>query len=113
MELKPCPFCGSSVMYLCTNYDRIGIEMNTVFCNSCKTSFSNEDVEDDELGTREWWNEKRCTTSAERTCTMECIPTDWLDEGLPSDWKCSECGEIFTGGEMPNYCFNCGAKVVE
>lgn len=34
---------------------------------------------------------------------------------LECDGECSECGESieFTPGFMPNYCPNCGAKVVE
>lgn len=49
---------------------------------------------------------------AERTCGNE-------DEDLDAWFKCSACGlhsklEIFGGGYgLPNYCPNCGARVVD
>lgn len=44
----------------------------------------------------------------ERTCRN-------LNPPSCRDFECSECGESseFTPGFMPNYCPNCGARVVE
>ena len=49
----------------------------------------------------------------ERTCTME-FNEGWSgDELYPtSSYTCSECGWITLEGK-PNYCPNCGTKVVE
>lgn len=48
------------------------------------------------------------TRRAERTCRN-------LNPPSCRDFECSECGESseFTPGFMPNYCPNCGARVVE
>lgn len=55
-ELKPCLICGHDDTYVCCLEDRIGIATYSVFCNGCKTSFSNELVEDTEHETAEWYN---------------------------------------------------------
>ena len=49
----------------------------------------------------------------ERTCRME-YNEEWSgDELYPTEcYNCSECHYMTSDG-MPNYCPNCGAKVVE
>lgn len=74
-----------------------------VFCDICKTSLHNEnhcDTRDDAISA---WNRR-----AERTCRN-------LNPPSCRDFECSECGESseFTPGFMPNYCPNCGARVIE
>ena len=46
----------------------------------------------------------------ERTCKMEVFSMH--DEG-DFTFRCSECGKGYVEYEPPNYCPNCGAKVVE
>lgn len=52
------------------------------------------------------------TNSVERTCKMEY--SGGVHEFLSLDtWTCSECGcEMYDAAE-PNYCPNCGCKVVK
>ena len=54
-KLKPCPFCGSEVIYITTDY---GYSNDTVaiFCNTCKTVVKLE--ENDEEGVNEKTTEK-------------------------------------------------------
>ena len=110
-ELKPCPFCGSGWLYE-TWKDGYYIETPTLFCNSCKASVTWEQIEDegvnDETKTfvREHWNSR-----AERTCRMK------YSGGTPEfasldTWTCSECGYEMYDIAEPNYCPNCGCKVV-
>lgn len=118
-ELLPCPFCGSGWLY---ETRRIGYcdDTPTMFCNSCKAVVTWEQVEEEGVNdetkafVREHWN-----TRAERTCD---------NVGERHDFACSECGarlytEMIDGYTMilgdeetillnPNYCPNCGAKVV-
>lgn len=108
-KLKPCKVCGSNHMYLCKHYVCDGIERNVIFCNDCKTSFYNENYEEDEDSTRNWWN-----SIAERTCKMEnggAVPSSVLDS--ETVWFCSECGSPMYNDMEPSYCLYCGARVVE
>ena len=45
-ELKPCPFCGSEVIYVTTKEGRMD-STTTIFCNSCKTSVILEENEEE------------------------------------------------------------------
>lgn len=133
-ELKPCKLCGSGNMYLCKHYVCDGIELNILFCNDCKTSFYNENYEEDEDSTRDWWNTlalpipdtpemvralddayEAGRKSAERTCEgHRCEETD--------EWVCHKCGGSLAGHmfdpvrdgfvDVPNFCPNCGARIV-
>ena len=100
-ELKPCPCCGSSNGLYVLQDEKYGEW--SVFCDICKTSLHNEnhcDTRDDAISA---WNRR-----AERTCRN-------LNPPSCRDFECSECGESseFTPGFMPNYCPNCGARVIE
>ena len=49
----------------------------------------------------------------ERTCHMECVP---MFPGTDSHflcWECSDCSTTNDENRKPNYCPNCGAKVVD
>lgn len=95
-ELKPCPFCGSNKAMKHKNVWK----MYTVICEACGASIGNwySKVQAENI-----WNGR-----SERTCRN-------ASEQL---FKCSSCGEYAvvdsfkTGLCMPNYCPNCGAKVV-
>ena len=102
-ELLPCPFCGGEAEL--TGFDAPEF---WVWCPNCKAS---TDAHTCKGGAIEAWN-----TRAERTChdTKPQLPY----------FKCDVCGmadmggrEIwisdgFYRGQKPNYCPNCGAKVV-
>lgn len=111
-ELLPCPFCGSGWLYETWRNGYLD-ETPIMFCNSCKAVVTWEQVEEegvnDETRTfvREHWN-----TRAERTCRVVCI-IDGLIMDEPNSIELS-CGHTFeTWDEVPpNYCPNCGAKVV-
>lgn len=43
-ELKPCPFCGSTVIYETYSQEySLGTKTPEIFCNSCKIIFAVED----------------------------------------------------------------------
>ena len=113
-ELKPCPFCGSTQIYVTHTRYYYNEDTVCVFCNSCKQHVILEDNEAEGLNdkTRERaiaaWN-----TRTERTCEMHRYRNAL---GLIDEWQCSECGADVSGiadDTPPNYCPNCGAKVVE
>lgn len=96
-ELLPCPFCGEEVR---------GIVEGVVFCD-CGAS-----------APIEAWNTRaertcrieevcHCSTKNAHTCGGNCNDNEqfWVVN------ECSECHEQIEG--QPNYCPNCGAKVVE
>ena len=69
MELKPCPFCGSEVIYETFSQEyKYGTKNPLIFCDSCKAIFSIEDdspfmnVDEDfrwrRTKTREAWNRR-------------------------------------------------------
>ena len=64
-KLKPCPFCGSTWLYITTEHGWLS-DSTVIFCNSCKASVKLE--ENDQEGmteeTRqraiEHWNKRVC-----------------------------------------------------
>lgn len=116
-ELKPCPFCGcgdAGIVRTKTIFDHVLGFM--VLCPDCGgtvgfntdtefTAFTDFGTEQEAVDA---WN-----TRAERTCRME-YNEDWSgDELYPTEaCQCAVCGRITQEG-LPNYCPNCGAKVVE
>ena len=105
--LEPCPFCGgeaSKRLFYKGKY--------RVHCNVCDAHSG--DVCDTEAEAIAAWNSR-----AERTCEN-------IDKYPDYRFKCSECncvlyyedldGEpwVFVDGvaSVPNYCPNCGAKVI-
>lgn len=56
-HIEPCLLCGpGSDMYAIEESDRFGIEKHSIFCSWCKTCFSNENYEESEEETIEWFN---------------------------------------------------------
>lgn len=90
-ELLSCPFCGEKA-----RIDRYE-HFYRVLCMDCPAStewlYSEQEAIDA-------WN-----TRAERTCHAVFDDSNWYK------WICSECGQPIDRAD--NYCFSCGAKVVE
>lgn len=114
-ELKPCPFCGSSLdIFFEDSYKaRLGCYCAELRCFRCGASIhghgNTKEVSEDHA--RHRWN-----TRAERTCT---------NVYAGREFECSECGmqyhlldredemEEWAHVRKPAFCPNCGAKVVE
>lgn len=99
-KLKPCPFCGGEAETHNPFGDVPG--MWHAFCVECTAATSFAETADDAI---EVWNARY-----EQTCRWEktARETDF-------DHWLTECGEsfIWTSGEMPKCCPNCGAHVEE
>lgn len=112
ITLLPCPFCGSTHIY--ETFESMDGYRNTedtavLFCNACKAIVKLEHNELEGVNettrkvAREAWN-----TRAERTCHNINDPMKSGELGF----KCSVCGH-WDEWQQPNFCPNCGAKVVE
>lgn len=107
-ELLPCPFCGGEAEVL-TAESMHGGYLFGIMCNDCR---SRGDVYDNEAEAIATWN-----TRAERTCKVAaCYDTAYVDScGSNAEWYFAfTCGDelYWDEPEPPNYCPNCGAKVV-
>ena len=100
-ELLPCPFCGGEAE-LHPTYDMDTNEVDGwfVWCNNdaceCKPETNQHFTEAEAIAA---WNSR-----AERTCRDVAIEGEWFE--------CSKCGCV-KQLIHPNYCPNCGAKVVD
>ena len=110
-ELLPCPFCGGEAEIHPSNDWDVKFTGSTYFawCDKCETRGDYYNTEAEAIAA---WN-----TRAERTCRMEL--TDLNSGSAYRDvWLCGECGgqveqHTFLGkSDKPNYCPNCGRKVV-
>lgn len=134
-ELKPCPFCGGtaklSVYYdfyrvHCNNDDCIaGLSVTDVYeghgrwyknISEARTVWNTR--ADDYRQAAEYWQRMYEEAFAERTCQIIGFD-DGVDEGIDGEWhQYAEpqydlsCGHSSQGTEAPNYCPNCGRKVV-
>lgn len=110
-ELSPCPFCGGEA-YIVPGVYRDGSYIENCAHVKCTKCGANGDTFSEclpfdvvERMAADAWNRR-----AERTCRMELLWTDGEDGEC---YECSECGDIaFTHCDAPEYCPNCGAKVV-
>ena len=56
-HIESCPFCGpGSAMYIIEEPDRFDIKKYSIFCNWCKTAFSNTKYDESEEETIKWFN---------------------------------------------------------
>ena len=127
-ELKPCPLCGSSA-----HFDDAGIEHDlkqysiwSVWCDNedeCGCCTGDFDTKEEAAAA---WNRR-----AERTCRVVSDSRRMSQTQVMTDKACSACGHLFGSEEtrpvlpgldetmildavdIPNYCPNCGARVVE
>ena len=117
IELKPCPFCGVLPTMRSYTYSTPGSE-----CIQFKVECENDNCPPQPTVDWHYWTAEEAAeawnTRAERTCRA--IPHDNLNEseGMGDAWEiCSECGAVLAvitdNQPPPNYCPDCGAKVVE
>lgn len=103
-NLALCPFCGGEAEML-TAESMHGGYLFGIMCNDCR---SRGDVYDTEAEAIAAWNSR-----AERTCKQE--ERGWGTEGDHARvWlTCGHDCMVPTVQDLPNYCPNCGARVVE
>ena len=116
-ELLPCPFCGGKAK-LMEGLHRVDGDVYPLYGVCCL------DADDSTYGVEhsiygyfyeyeavEAWN-----TRAQETCQMTEV---FCGTASGVEWVCSACGstcfvsEPMDTDEKPNYCLNCGRKVVE
>ena len=108
-ELKPCPFCGSSLdIFFEDSYKaRLGCYCAELRCFRCGASIhgygNTKEVSEEHARYR--WN-----TRVERTCHLERIP---YEPGEYEGMRCSVCKTVDLEMGVGPYCPGCGAKVVE
>ena len=90
-NLKPCPFCGGEAKF------EIYGEVCSIVCQACNCGTPVVRFGDG-MSIIELWNRR-----AGRTCRM-------VDNGCVL--CCSECDGRHGYDDEPNYCSNCGARVV-
>lgn len=103
-QLKPCPFCGGEAKVNTLQWN--GGYTATALCkNEPNAHYLNTWDEDEAKAVEritDAWN-----TRAERTCRLRMTTVGW---------GCSACHVVSWTTERkpkPNYCPNCGAKVVD
>lgn len=133
-ELLPCPFCGGEAFTRSVNggilpwivEERGGIPEKyyttcTLWCDTCGAQiegYSASDITTEGLYKRAIEN---CYTAWNTRSVDTCENVGDLSHGASDIFECSECGygyrDIYLNDEdkypfVPNYCPNCGAKVV-
>ena len=94
--LLPCPFCGGHATSYGTRKMASGGSTHClIHCDECSARLSAET----EAEAVSAWNRR-----AERTCHM-------VDNGC--ELCCSECDCRHDYDDEPNYCHNCGARIIE
>ena len=114
-ELKPCPFCGGEAELI---WNAIG-GFAGCFDEDCPVGPSTatfavgdewKSEADAEPHIIDAWN-----TRAERTCKIEgsrSIDYGYASVGMVWEWDLS-CGHTVEAEDSPDYCPQCGARVVE
>ena len=123
-KLKPCPFCGGEAeikrrddtfSVICEHHEWSKLNADGIRTagdiaiyadmqgeynfDTHEFEYSPEEIERCKNAAIEAWN-----TRSERTC---------LYEHIEGTWYKTSCGKRYDGVVPPNYCPNCGAKVVE
>lgn len=128
-NLLPCPFCGGEARTWKYSHPQTG-DYWRVACNSNRLDCCISGRADSEAEAIDAWN-----TRAERTCFADevthrdckySVNRGWRERTCHIEYpyygdapvingqpRCSECKTEFAVGTFPNYCPNCGAKVVE
>ena len=110
-DLKPCPFCGGEAE-LETRKGCSGMTQYRYRCSECHAAKGrwHGGISGHPWTAAEAWNAR-----AERTC--ECDSTLYWETGIGESYYEHElsCGHTIKAfdKELPNYCPNCGAKVVD
>lgn len=102
-NLKPCPFCGAESS---VNYGRGGT-IAYVRCEGCGVYSPHFTTKQEAV---EFWN-----TRAERTCTptYEYHGEPFMHPIYVKEFSCGHEFRTYDPDEVPNYCEECGAKVVK
>ena len=101
MELKPCPFCGGEAWTRISDAPQI-LRIECRRCHVATTSFVDDSIGEKEAA--DAWNRR-----AVETCAIECN-----ERGCNFAYRLwtLSCGHtVWTMGDAPNYCPNCGRKV--
>lgn len=112
-ELLPCPFCNAAPAVYSDRHRTWGLVEHNEGC--LFPAWPKHEISEQDF---EAWN-----TRAEPTCEMVDIPDGWetqTAQSWPDGWVCDTCG-VYTYGistqpdriDIPNYCPNCGCKVVD
>ena len=109
-ELKPCPFCGGEA--------QMGVNREStvreyyIGCMNCHIRLY-------KIGYKRFWSETEAIAAWNSRAERTCQPFERMNGQIGSIQlvviECSECAEILVGdmgGDLPNYCPNCGCKVV-
>lgn len=106
-KLKPCPFCGGELEEFKHSYfinHKNGCFLGTkryLIRSICKFN---------SRGKKSTYDIRKWNTRAERTCTLTGNAFKAFND---TTWRhCSECDADIMEGKH-NYCWKCGAKVVE
>lgn len=104
-DLKPCPFCGGEAEMCHVTQLWEPRDAYWVKCKNCRISGTHHTTEAEAIAA---WNSR-----AERTCKQE--ERGWGTEGDHARvWlTCGHDCMVPTVQDLPNYCPNCGARVVE
>lgn len=115
-ELKPCPFCGST-LFMCVNKYRHDQCTYSVKCSNSACNiipFTYECSEETQAISD--WNKRADADDVKHGEWIE-IDNLVIEHGLPTvkgkTWRCSICGEARKNRTAPdmNFCPNCGAKM--
>lgn len=103
-KVRRCPFCGHYAIVCSVTHEgktNFHIECSNYKCGAKLKEYDHEQLAIDK------WNTRYNT----RTCHIEYpyYGDALVINGQP---RCSECKTEFVVGMFPNYCPNCGAKVV-
>lgn len=126
--LKPCPFCGGEAEMCHVTQLWEPRDAYWVKCKNCRISGTHHTTEAEAIAAwnsradyhgyeqaaiEAWESIKAWNSRAERTCKQE--ERGWCTEGDHARvWlTCGHDCMVPTVQDLPNYCPNCGARVVE